>query len=96
MGIPRGGLIAMKLFVRCSTAFMVLLAGCGGDDGGANLQVAGGGADPIAAEIAESAKKPVDPDAKGFEKTAGGGGKRNTARDPGVTSGGGESTAVLD
>ena len=75
-------------------AGLLLSAGCGGDDSGV-LKVSGGGPDG-AAQIAEQNRKAkADPKDPSFEKMAGPD-KRNTARDPGVSSGGGTSSAILD
>jgi len=68
--------------------------GCGDDAGGQNLK-ATGGVDPARQIAEENAKKPVDKSDPNFQKMATPE-KANTARNPGVSSGGSTSSAVLD
>ena len=74
---------------------ILLVAGCGDDAGGKNLKASGGSSDQATQAAIEAQAKPVDKSDANFQKTANGD-KRNTARDPGVSSGGGTSSAVLD
>jgi len=83
-----------KIMRVLATAGLLLSMGCGGDDSGV-LKVTGGKPDE-ATQIAEQNKtKKGDPKDPNFQKMAGPE-KRNTARDPGVSSGGGTSSAILD
>jgi len=71
------------------------VVGCGGGDDSGVLKVAGGAPDE-ATKIAEQNKTvKADPNDPNFEKMAAPNAK-NTARNPGVSSGGGTSSAILD
>jgi len=69
--------------------------GCGDDAGGKNLKASGGATDQATQAAMEAQAKPVDKSDPNFQKLATPE-RRNTARDPGVSSGGGTSSAVLD
>jgi hypothetical protein len=73
---------------------LLAFVGCGGDAAGTNLSVSGG-EDPAKAIAEQNAKAPVDKSDPNFTKMATPE-KRNTARDAGVSSGGGTSSAILD
>jgi hypothetical protein len=73
----------------------LLTAGCGGDDAAGKDLKASGGVDPVKAIADQNAAKPVDKNDPNFQKMATPD-KQNTARNPGVSSGGATSSAVLD
>ena len=71
------------------------VVGCGGSDDSGVLKVSGGTPDE-ATQIAEQNKTlKVDPNDPNFEKMAAPN-QKNTARNPGVSSGGASSSAILD
>ena len=71
------------------------IAGCGGGDDSGVLKVEGGKPDE-ATQIAEQNKTAkADPNDPSFDKMAAPNTK-NTARNPGVSSGGATSSAILD
>jgi hypothetical protein len=82
--------------VRIMASVGILSAvGCGGGDDSGVLKVTGGTPDE-ATQVAEQNKKlKVDPNDPNFEKMAAPN-TRNRARDPGVSSGGATSSAILD
>jgi hypothetical protein len=82
--------------IRILASFGILFAvGCGGGDDSGVLKVTGGAPDE-ATKIAEQNRTvKADPNDPNFEKMAAPGTK-NTARNPGVSSGGATSSAILD
>jgi len=86
----------MTFRIIALSSITVALMGCGGDDSGQGvLKVSGGSPDPASQIAEENRKKSVDPNDPTYQKMATPD-KRNTSRDPGVTSGGSSGTAILD
>ena len=87
---------SMMRHVSAAAVCAAVLTGCGGDDAaGKNMSVSGGGEDPVAQQAKENQKVAANPNDPNFEKMASPD-KKNTARNPGVSSGGGTSSAILD
>jgi hypothetical protein len=92
------GVVSMGISnaVRVMACVAILsIVGCGGGDDSGVLKVEGGKPDEPT-QIAEQNKTvKADPNDPNFEKMAAPN-QKNTARNPGVSSGGGTSSAILD